>query len=794
MSDSYLNHLPARPSLPILFTSSWILILGLRYCLLNQVQLNCLVLGLFLVLVIGLYIYLRCNSYTESKYVLLVISLLISLIVGSISVGRAKTNARILNRVDVSQLELVVVSHPNVSRYNQSYKVKAKHSAIKGSFYLKLITTEDLLLGQTIKCKGQFKPLLDNEYSRGLLAQNCLGSIKVFRLTSIKDPRGLKRLAMLANLRVLSVIKPNSSNTRALTCACVCGSRQAFNECGLNDTFSRCGASHLVSVSGTHLMVLITLIELSLSKLNLFPKTRLVIIGVTSCLFVLMCGCTRSSVRAWAMCIISLISLIVGRRTSGLASLGVVGIVMCICNPYVACELGFVLSMSAVSGLCIYSNFVAYKIKRLTSSIDLEPLLHYKVYRVISRIVDYIISVVSASLVAILSTLPFSLPCFKTLSLIAPISNLFIAPIFFLYLPVSFVACAVYLIPPLSWFLFVLSDFLASLLIGITSKLSSLRFACVEPRNIQVIVWVSVGLLVVMYVRWSSTKKKLIGAVVGVTTLVALSFFVYWSYLVPARMCVLDIGQGDAIVFQERDKCVLIDTGPPGYINQALSRNHIRHIDAVIITHLHDDHYAGLIDMVGNVDVDKVYLASGVSGYMPPEMKSAVVSLTGSMPEELKYKDVLKSGNFTFKMIWPTKPVKGTTNPDSICMDVVYDTNTCHMRVLTTGDAEEEEIKQIVRNGDIGCVDVLKVGHHGSEVSIDEGSAKVIKPTLSVCSCGYNNEYGHPKKRCVDNLEAVGSKFICTKDVGDIYVKPRPDGIGFSVQNKEYLEFINKAA
>lgn len=69
----------------------------------------------------------------------------------------------------------------------------------------------------------------------------------------------------------------------------------------------------------------------------------------------------------------------------------------------------------------------------------------------------------------------------------------------------------------------------------------------------------------------------------------------------------------------------------------------------------------------------------------------------------------------------------------------------------------------------------LKVGHHGSKVSLDAEDAEALDPEVSVASAGENNRYGHPSPECEGILKEAGSVFFCTKDVGDVTVRP---GVG----------------
>ena len=83
-----------------------------------------------------------------------------------------------------------------------------------------------------------------------------------------------------------------------------------------------------------------------------------------------------------------------------------------------------------------------------------------------------------------------------------------------------------------------------------------------------------------------------------------------------------------------------------------------------------------------------------------------------------------------------------------------------------------EETSAAVARGDVGGIDFLKVGHHGSEASLDAATAEALAPEVSVASAGEGNSYGHPDPACVEVLEGAGSVFLCTIWAGDVTVEP----------------------
>ena len=142
--------------------------------------------------------------------------------------------------------------------------------------------------------------------------------------------------------------------------------------------------------------------------------------------------------------------------------------------------------------------------------------------------------------------------------------------------------------------------------------------------------------------------------------------------------------------------------------------------------------------------------------------------------------DVLSVGSFELEVLWPRGDVDGRDNEDSIvsvARTVGPSGESASLSALLTGDAEREVLWPLISSGAAGKADVLKVGHHGSAVSTTPEMVRCLGAVVCVASAGEGNAYGHPTRECVEAAREGGALFLCTKDRGDIELRPARGGV-----------------
>ena len=104
---------------------------------------------------------------------------------------------------------------------------------------------------------------------------------------------------------------------------------------------------------------------------------------------------------------------------------------------------------------------------------------------------------------------------------------------------------------------------------------------------------------------------------------------------------------------------------------------------------------------------------------------------------------------------------------------------------LLTGDMESDAEKDLVESGANLDVDVLQVGHHGSETSTSYVFLNEVLPEMGVISVGTGNSYGHPHEAALSRLRDAGVDVYRTDLMGTITIAS--DGTNYTVGSEHYV-------
>ena len=203
------------------------------------------------------------------------------------------------------------------------------------------------------------------------------------------------------------------------------------------------------------------------------------------------------------------------------------------------------------------------------------------------------------------------------------------------------------------------------------------------------------------------------------------------------------------------------------------SRQGIKNIDTIIVTHFDNDHCGGAVDLMNGVKVDKLYVNSiehdsiSAKSIYETAKNLGVKLILAQNNQSVEDRDGLKITNF----ISSESPEAGD-NETSILTMLEYK----GFKMLFTGDSginAFNKLKALLP----GNITVLKVGHHGALGVVNQEMIDYLKPEYSLISVG-ENKFGHPARY---TLEILKSTKILRTDINN--------SVKFVVNEKGYKAY-----
>jgi competence protein ComEC len=557
----------------------------------------------------------------------------------------------------------------------------------------------------------------------------------------------------------------------ALAAGILLGVRSGIDP-AINDAFARAGLTHVVAISGWNIAIVAAITAAASRPLARLPSGRwlaaVAAMGAVAA-YVLLTGASPSVVRAALMAGALLMARLGGTRSHAISALMLAALLMLVVSPAIAWDVGFQLSALATAGLIWFGAAFAARLRRWPAVVR-EP--------------------VALTMAAQITTLPVILLNFERLSLIAPVANVLVVPLVPLVMLGSALAAVAGAVGdglPFSAGVEWLSGGIAFCLLR-AMLVAGQAAAAVPMASVELAgpPWLPAAWYPAIFLarrRLTAVADSLPGAhdelalATGLLARLArplplaLGAVVLVGCLTLAtradgrlHLFALDIGQGDAIlVVAPTGETALIDGGPDPDLTLRRLGDRLpfwqRRLDLLVLTHPHEDHLAGLLPALERYDVGMV-VEPGRAYDNPsyPRFLQLAADEPGAQLRLGRAGDVIPLGpNARFRVLYPSADDAAAPLPEDDINNasVVLLLESGRFRALLTGDAEAPVERRLLERGLVGPVDVLKVGHHGSDSSTLPELLAAVRPSVALISCGADNEYGHPHGITLEHLAAL---------------------------------------
>lgn len=547
------------------------------------------------------------------------------------------------------------------------------------------------------------------------------------------------------------------------------------------EVFRMTGTTHIVSVSGSHLAIIVLiiffitkqLIKIVGGKWLLTIKSQHVSI-ISSFVIILiyawLAGFSVPTLRSFSMFgLVFLFILSCKKNIAASYLLSFAFFLVSPIDPLSVLSIGFWLSFGGIAILMwtIEEHLILKEIiNKLPSNHEhtkeknsVKHIAFPSLKSIYEKIMNYMISLYKGSVAIFIALIPPLLFIFGQIPLLSIIANIIIISLFtFLIMPLLFLG-VVFSVFGLENFLLFYGGFYLDKIMILLEFLSKLDIAIISPSNssIWAIIFAMVGSLFILM------PKGMVGKWVSLAWFLPMLFpYIDKPKQGEIYFDVLDVGQGLSVVIRTKNNVLIYDTAPAfeqkviaeSTLIPFLRGKGIQEINTLIISHPHADHAGGVKSLLQHFEIYNILTTE---------------------PKRWANASYCKNGQFwewdgvTFEML------AGEEN--------YYYNNSCVLKITTgkhsillTGDIERDQELKLAYEKNIKA-NILVAPHHGSKTSSTHTFVNAVQPEYALFSVGYKNQFKHPRPEIIQRYQMVGVQTLETQNSGTISFQITPENI-----------------
>lgn len=542
--------------------------------------------------------------------------------------------------------------------------------------------------------------------------------------------------------------------------------QELYDDAELYGDMRAAGVLHMVAVSGMHIFILIGFVQLLFGRRHWMRFACVPLVAV----FVLMTGAGASVLRAAIMQGLYMLAPLLGRESDSASSISAAALLELLANPMAVGGVGMQLSYACVLGFVVF-------LPRMYEWMGRTRLTRY-------RAVRYARSSLASSFSATIFSVPVAAHYFGAVPLLSPLANILAIPVIEVCFAGGYIVCLLNaLLPPLAragaWVL----AWGARYCLLVFRFLGRLPFSCLYTMQAGAVLWLFFAYALLLWWWIARGRGRYLHAGIPASLgLIGLCLVFLWNLggltiLDRHDLAVLDVGQGQCAAVYDGGAAVVVDCGGTGLMNAGdTAADHLRSvgvraIDALVLTHLHEDHTNGVETLLYRLPVRRLYIPADAD-----DGDGRLVSILAAADRYgtevvLLYKDeTVTIGDIALTMVLPQA---GTDeNERGIVALAAYGAQNA----LIMGDAGTDAELALLDKGFAPRTEILVAGHHGSKTASGALYLQAIRPGAAVVSVGKNNTYGLPAAEVMERLKRYCGAVYRTDTDGTVVISMKENG------------------